>query len=77
MRQNTQTGLYTYYIYFVKFMKIGQRIFTIYGWVTIKGKRYSPIGNRVVFYGVDEQGIQRDITSEIIIPVIIINTLFK
>lgn len=48
-------------------MKIGKKIYTIYGWVTIRGKRYTPVGNKVVWYGVDEDGIELEISDSILL----------
>jgi hypothetical protein len=47
-------------------MNIGQKLYTIYGWVTVTGKRHSVVNNRVVWYGIDEQGVKRDITDDIL-----------
>ena len=47
-------------------MKIGQKIYTIFGWVTLKGKKHSPIGNKVLWYGIDEQGKVHNIEDKIL-----------
>ncbi len=49
-------------------MKIGQKIYTIYGWVVVLGKRYSALSNSVSFYGYDESGSEFDITNDMIRP---------
>jgi hypothetical protein len=47
-------------------MKLNQRIYTIYGYLTIRSKKYSALGNKVVWVGVDENGNQHDITDDIL-----------
>ncbi len=47
-------------------MTIGQKLQTIYGTLTVKGKRFSPVLNRVIWYGT-VGNVQYDITDDILI----------
>lgn len=47
-------------------MTIGQKVYTEFGWVTITGKRFSPVSNAVVFYGPDMNGVVHDVTSDML-----------
>ena len=47
-------------------MKIGQKLYTIYGYITIISQRYSALQNKVVFIGVDEQGMEHEIDDSMV-----------
>jgi len=47
-------------------MTIGQKLQTIYGTLTVRGKRFSPVLNRVIWYGT-VGNVQYDITDDILI----------
>lgn len=47
-------------------MKIGQRIYTSYGYLTVIRKEYSAVSNSVVWYGMDQIGNEYPITKDII-----------
>jgi hypothetical protein len=47
-------------------MKVGQKIYTIYGYLVVTDKRYSAVSNSVVWYGMDQFGTEYAITKEIL-----------
>src|SRR5664280_1486709 len=49
-------------------MRLNQKIYTIYGWVTIIKQRYSALQNKVVWVGIDEQGQEQEVDDSMVRP---------
>lgn len=49
-------------------MRLNQKIYTVYGLLTIIDKRYSPLSNKVVWIGLDEQGMEHEVDDSMVIP---------
>jgi hypothetical protein len=49
-------------------MRVNQKVYTIYGYVTVVEKRYSPLSNKVVWIGLDSTGSEHEIDDSMIRP---------
>lgn len=49
-------------------MRLNQKIYTVYGFLTIVAKRYSPLTNKVVWIGMDEQGMEHEVDESMALP---------